>query len=217
MKLGDRQVTALKIALLAVESANIANAAITTAKIQNAAITTLLVADAAITDAKIGSLSANKITAGIITATVQMTSPDIQVTSNILGQSQVVSINAANSVKVTSTGGDGYAQMTWDGITVGVPSNINIVTALNAAELVLLHSGVSSTFICTQFVAELSLNRFAAGGITSRILINGQQVLTNKQAAIAFVVGSGGIVVDIQARAKIDEVLQMLKTHGLCS
>ncbi len=66
-KIEDATITAAKIAL----------ATITTALIQNAAITTALIANAAITDAKIQSLSAGKITAGTITATISIESPHI--------------------------------------------------------------------------------------------------------------------------------------------
>lgn len=80
VKIADAAIVTAKIADAAVESAKIKDAAITTAKIANAAITTALIANAAIgttqisdgsiTDAKIVGLTANKITAGTIDASV---------------------------------------------------------------------------------------------------------------------------------------------------
>jgi hypothetical protein len=79
-QLAESSVTATKIANLAVGTAAIQtgavgslqvdDAAITSAKIANLAVGTAAIADLAVTDAKIQQLTASKITAGIITATV---------------------------------------------------------------------------------------------------------------------------------------------------
>lgn len=66
-KLADFAVKNSKIDDLAVTNAKIADASIDSAKIEDAAITTAKIENAAITNAKINDLSAEKITAGIIT------------------------------------------------------------------------------------------------------------------------------------------------------
>jgi hypothetical protein len=86
-KLAASSVTATAIANLAVGNAAIQNGAISTAMIQNGAITNALIGNLAVGtaqiqnlavgDAQISSLSANKITAGTITATVSMSAPSI--------------------------------------------------------------------------------------------------------------------------------------------
>jgi hypothetical protein len=65
-KLADLSVEAAKLAGSSVTATKIANAAVGAAAIANLAVGTAHIADAAITDAKIDSLSANKITAGTI-------------------------------------------------------------------------------------------------------------------------------------------------------
>lgn len=65
-QIADAAITNAKIANLAVDTSKIKDAAITTAKIANGAIGTAQIADASITDAKIVELSANRITAGIL-------------------------------------------------------------------------------------------------------------------------------------------------------
>lgn len=79
-KIADATITGAKIATATIGTANIADAQITTAKIADAAITTALlgtavvktgnIADLAVTDAKIVALTANKLTAGTIDASV---------------------------------------------------------------------------------------------------------------------------------------------------
>ena len=75
-KIADLAVTTAKIAQAAITNAQIANAAIDTAQIalgaitaaliQNGAVSTAQIADASVTDAKIVDLTANKITAGVL-------------------------------------------------------------------------------------------------------------------------------------------------------
>ena len=75
-KIADLAVTTAKIAQAAITNAQIANAAIDTAQIalgaitaaliQNGAVGTAQIADASVTDAKIVELTANKITAGVL-------------------------------------------------------------------------------------------------------------------------------------------------------
>lgn len=69
-KIANATITGAKIEVATIETANIKNAAITTALIDVGAVNTQQVADGSITDAKIVSLTANKITAGIIDAGV---------------------------------------------------------------------------------------------------------------------------------------------------
>lgn len=102
-KLANSSVTSTKIANAAVGSAAIANAAIGTAHIANAAIVAAHIVDATITSAKIASLDANKINAGIISASVTMTSPTLVITAGAI----TVNIDSSNYVMIAnSTFGD---------------------------------------------------------------------------------------------------------------
>ena len=76
-KLANLSVSTSKIKDLAITNAKIGNAEISTAKIENAAINTAKIANLAVTNAKIESLSADKITAGVITALISIMSPKI--------------------------------------------------------------------------------------------------------------------------------------------
>lgn len=74
----DGSITENKIVDGAVTAAKIASASIGTAHIGNAVITTAKIADGQITNAKIVNLSAEKILAGTISATISLTSPIIK-------------------------------------------------------------------------------------------------------------------------------------------
>lgn len=84
-KIDDLAVTTAKIDNLSVTTAKIENAAITTVKIENAAITTAKIEDLAVTNAKIESIEADKITAGTIDVTIELTSAKITSSSTITG------------------------------------------------------------------------------------------------------------------------------------
>ena len=84
-KIDNLAVTTAKIDDLSVTTAKIENAAITTVKIENAAITTAKIEDLAVTNAKIESIEADKITAGTIDVTIELTSAKITSSSTITG------------------------------------------------------------------------------------------------------------------------------------
>ena len=84
-KIDDLAVTTAKIDSLAVTTAKIENAAITTAKIDDLAVTTAKIDDLAVTNAKIESIEADKITAGTIDVTIELTSAKITSSSTITG------------------------------------------------------------------------------------------------------------------------------------
>jgi len=150
-KLADSSVTATKIANLAVGTAAIQTGAITTALIANAAIGSAQIADAAITSAKIGNLAvgnaaiqngaitnakisdltADKITAGNLTAAINVN------TGYIYG-----GVNPAGSAPGTSSFGTGYLlgaygganqffigspdqNLLWNGTNLSVKGTIN--------------------------------------------------------------------------------------------
>lgn len=141
VKLVNLAVTNAKIANLAVDGAKIANAAIGTAHIQAAAITTALIQNAAITNALIGaaaiqtanigdaqvtsakilSLVADKITGGVISATVTMSSPVLVVTAG----TTVVNIDATNKVKVSDSTLDRYVSLDAAFVSVVKTSDAN--------------------------------------------------------------------------------------------
>ena len=76
-KIGAAQITTALIANGAITNALIGTAAVGTANIQNAAVTSAIIANLAVGNAHISDLSASKITAGTISASVSMTAPDI--------------------------------------------------------------------------------------------------------------------------------------------
>lgn len=76
-KIANAAITNALIANLAVGTANIQTAAITNALIANLAVGTANIQDLAVTSAKINSLTADKITAGTITATIEMVAATI--------------------------------------------------------------------------------------------------------------------------------------------
>lgn len=93
-----------QIANAAIDSSKIANLAVGTAAIANLAVGTAQIADLAVTNAKINDLAANKITAGTISASVSMTSPNITSTSGSL------SVNM-NSGRILAQATNVFAQM----------------------------------------------------------------------------------------------------------
>jgi hypothetical protein len=118
-KIADATITNAKIANATIGTAQIANAAIGTAQIQNAAITTALIKDAAIgttqiangsiTDAKIVSLTADKVVAGSIDTskvTVMGTNGKLKISNNRL---QVFDTQAVPKERVSlgDVNGDG--------------------------------------------------------------------------------------------------------------
>ena len=76
-KIDDLAVTTAKVDNLAVTTAKIDNLAVTTAKIDNLAVTTAKIDNLAVTNAKIDSMEAGKVTAGTITATIEIIGPTI--------------------------------------------------------------------------------------------------------------------------------------------
>lgn len=76
-KIGNLAVGEAQIANLAITEAKVGTAAITSAKIGTAAVGTAAIANLAVTNAKIADLAADKITAGTVTASVEMTAATI--------------------------------------------------------------------------------------------------------------------------------------------
>jgi hypothetical protein len=168
-KLADSSVTATKIANLAVGTAAIQTGAITTALIANAAIGSAQIADAAITSAKIGNLAvgnaaiqngaitnakisdltADKITAGNLTAAINVN------TGYIYG-----GVNPAGSAPGTSSFGTGYLlgaygganqffigspdqNLLWNGTSLSVKGTINALAGY-IGQNVIDANGISS-------------------------------------------------------------------------
>lgn len=82
-KIRDLAVTTIKVGNLMITEEKIASLAVSTNKLQNLAVTTAKIDNLAVTNAKINDLSANKITAGTITATVSLTAAKITSQSDI--------------------------------------------------------------------------------------------------------------------------------------
>jgi hypothetical protein len=80
-KIGAAQITTALIANGAITNALIGTAAVGTANIQNAAVTSAIIANLAVGNAHINDVSAGKITAGTISASISITSPTIISTS----------------------------------------------------------------------------------------------------------------------------------------
>ncbi len=168
-KLADSSVTATKIANLAVGTAAIQTGAITTALIANAAIGSAQIADAAITSAKIGDLAvgnaaiqngaitnakisdltADKITAGNLTAAINVN------TGYIYG-----GVNPAGSAPGTSSFGTGYLlgaygganqffigspdqNLLWNGTNLSVKGTINALAGF-IGQNIIDANGISS-------------------------------------------------------------------------
>ena len=86
-KIADASITSAKIADASIDTAKIKTGAITTALIDTGAVGTAQIADGSITDAKIVSLTANKITSGTIDTsqvTVQGTNGKLRISDNRL-------------------------------------------------------------------------------------------------------------------------------------
>jgi hypothetical protein len=75
--IGTAQITTALIANAAITNALLATAVVGTANIQNAAVTNAIIANLAVGDAQINDVSASKITAGTISASISITSPNI--------------------------------------------------------------------------------------------------------------------------------------------
>jgi len=86
-------ITGAQIASATISGANIGTATIATANIANLAVGTAQIQNLAITDAKVNDLSASKITAGTISATISITSPNIN-GGTITGATVVVNLNS---------------------------------------------------------------------------------------------------------------------------
>lgn len=143
----DGSVTENKIANGAVTSTKIANAAIGTAHIGNAQITNAKIANLAVDDAKISSLAANKITAGIISATIQLNSPIIQTAASgarivISKDDNVIRVYDSSGVYVCSIG-DGAAGVSFGAIMalIRASSNTNLVVSNSGAGYTINSSG----------------------------------------------------------------------------
>jgi hypothetical protein len=220
---GGRAITALKLGLLAVETANLALAAVGTAQIKTAAITTLLVADAAITDAKIGSLSANKITAGTITAVVRMTAPEIDITSSFSGDTQRVLIDGTNSVMCRTTATSyRYAQLYWAGLLVGRSDDtfqnttvtIGAVRCRNSIHTAsLTATGTTASLDVTSLGVTTQSVRIFTTETEAQIRINNLPVLGPRQPAIAN--PTAGATADFECRITVGQILNVMRTHGL--
>ena len=192
-KLADSSVTATKIANLAVGTAAIQTGAITTALIANAAIGSAQIADAAITSAKIGNLAvgnaaiqngaitnakisdltADKITAGNLTAAINVN------TGYIYG-----GVNPDGSAPGTSLFGTGYLlgaygsanqffigsptqNLLWNGTSLNVKGNIN-------------GSTITGGTISGTTISGTTIN----GGTINGTTINGSELIIGSSPAI---------------------------------
>ena len=95
-KIIDATITGAKIANATIAGANIGTATIAQGNMANASIGTAQMIDASITDAKIINLSASKITAGTISATIQINAPSI-VGGTISGATLNLNLNGVTS------------------------------------------------------------------------------------------------------------------------
>lgn len=121
--IGNAAVDTAQIANAAITTALIANAAITTALIANAAITNALIANAAIDDAKISSVSAGKITAGTITATISINSP------TITGGTYRTDVSPNRRIEISTTAGTELIQFFSGNVSETSPGRIEVGTA----------------------------------------------------------------------------------------
>lgn len=123
LKIAGGAVISSKLADLAVEAAKLANSSVTATKIASAAVGSAAIAalavgtahiqDLAVTSAKIANLSADKITAGTITASISILSPSI----SISGASFTVALNTTAGIQITAVGA-------WSGATVKMRSHL---------------------------------------------------------------------------------------------
>lgn len=167
--------------------------------------------DAAILSAKIASLVASKISAGTLvsvnvtagtysltvgfnTMTIDGTNGFKQISSNTLEQVRIV--DGSIFVEETLTPLNG-SQVATDGVFVFTSGGAVCYMRADIGQIAAIHASGSVTMR-----ADLA-----------QLHINGQKVVSARQAAVAD--ASGGSTVDTEARAAINALLARLRTHGL--
>ena len=155
-------------------------------------------ADGTVASAKILSLVASKIAAGTVTASVLFTAPALIITSG----SVTVNIDGSNRVLVADTAFTTNSQMTGSAIRLGSTTDgFRYVQLVRDAVQLQGSGGFNSSQL----------------GLTS-LSFNGNQVLAARGAAVAN--PTGGMIVDVECRATVSELLSRLRSttgHGLIS
>lgn len=138
--------------------------AVTTAKIGSAQITTALIADAQITNAKIVNLSASKLTAGEITATITITGPTIR--TSVSGARAEMSptgsflvYSSAGQIGAFSGVGAGFPVLLIDKVNVGGVAS-SFTTSFNGIASDFRNQNAGAASITAQFI-----NTASGGGI----------------------------------------------------
>lgn len=98
-KIATGTITGTNIGTATIATSNLGTGVITATNIASLTITASQIADLTITSSKIASISADKITAGTISASISMTAPNISVS----GSNFAISINSTNAIRVTGT------------------------------------------------------------------------------------------------------------------
>lgn len=214
-KLANSSVTATKIANLAVGTAAIQTGAITTALIANAAIGSAQIADAAITSAKIGNLAvgnaaiqngaitnakiadltADKITAGNLTAAIGITTGQISG-----GVNTAFGFGSANFGTGFFLGLDSSVykfrvgsytnNMTWDGTNLNVTGNVAASTATfrgltitdNGGNIILSSGGIPASVV-TGLGALATQSSVSAGQVSGLGTLATQNSVTSGQVS----------------------------------
>jgi hypothetical protein len=184
-KIVNATITNASIALATIAGANIGSATITQGNIALLSVGTAQIQNLAVTDAKVINLSASKITAGTISATISITSPNIN-GGAITGASLVLNLNSVTT-SITNTA--------VIGLTAGlaVADNTNSAQAfVHAHGFGLLDSSGSNNFAVNTIVigptkyAKLTMYNTGTAKIdldanNLTLTINGQVVVKNRQ------------------------------------
>jgi hypothetical protein len=130
-------ITGANIASATIAGANIGTATIAQANMASASIGTAQIQSLAVTDAKINDVSAGKITAGTITATISITSPVITVTSGSI----TLNLDGTNILKIANSTNTAYCQCNgWQWISQSTAS-LYTVAYMTPGQLILTSPG----------------------------------------------------------------------------
>lgn len=207
-------------------------------------IVTNQIGDLQITSAKIASLSADKITAGTIAASVSMTAPTITSTNagNVasLRDGYVESTSVAYRAKMLGgvlaltsiAAGQPSAQHTSDGsawldaygftltsVYGSTGLRVNAAGGVNRASITASAANFTSCPIQVSGVTvvdtDRSLRNVVDVSLTGWIYVDGVAVVKSQQATVLDPVG--GLTVDSEARTAIAAIIDRLQAHGLIS
>lgn len=202
------------IASATIAGANIGTATIAQANIANLAVGTAQIQNLAVTDAKINDLSASKITAGTITASISINSPSIN-GGTFTGATLVLNLNGATtSINNSSIGGKTAGLSVLNNAT-NDESFVHAfgITSVNGSAV----NTFDLTFITISAVSSATLTLYSGGSAniqlvaaTPAISIGGNQVLKGRQTGP----GTPSGFADATAQSWCQNLYNALKASG---